>query len=160
MFKMSKFGESYDEFKRIYSTHQELYNNNYIIQRNNPDKYLIMRSIDERQYIPYDQIGSSIYGLVKNVDCKHLNTISVLRYSFEDLEDVEMYVRNICGNNSDKNFYSTYISPDNSYFIYMSTFNGRRCKLLLTCKTNRWHVIRLYTAYWNIPKIQEAFTLN
>lgn len=143
------YDDLYDEVELMPFTYQEPYANNYIIQRCNPNKYSIIDNINEQQYVPYNSL--------ENIDSRYLNTVSILKYSFEDLNDAEMYVRNICKNKSDIGFYSTYTPSDNSYLIYMTTFNEERCKFLLIYKKNSWHIIRLYTTYWSIPRIQETF---
>ena len=133
------YSELYDELEIMPFTDEE----SYLILRRNPNKYLIMDNINESQYIPYEPLT---------------NTVSILKYSFEDLHDAELCVKNICKNKSDIGFYSIYTPLDNSYRIYMTTFNDERCKFLLINRMNAWHVIRLYTTYWSIPRIEE--TLN
>ena len=133
------YSELYDELEIMPFTDEE----SYLILRRNPNKYLIMDNINESQYIPYEPLT---------------NTVSILTYSFEDLHDAELCVKNICKNKSDIGFYSIYTPLDNSYRIYMTTFNDERCKFLLINRMNAWHVIRLYTTYWSIPRIEE--TLN
>ena len=131
---MNSFGELYSDFYGDFYDEFETISSTYhkpFIQNCNVNEYILYESL-------------------KNIDRRYLGTASISKYSFNELNDAENYVMNNCRNGS----IDFYAPLDNSYRVYM---DGERCKFLLINRMNAWHVIRLYTAYWSISRIEETF---